>query len=179
MQSGSVPVSPSPSPPGTPPRLRHQFVVAIAVGLVVASVVLALRDPLVSHEKIAEATPPVLAPEIIPLVTGDEPVIELFTRSGCPVCHIIPGIPGANGQVGPPLLLGVTGQQRLKDARYHGVATTVHDYIVESVLEPQRFVVAGYPEHTMPAWYGTKLSALALEKMAAYLERQVGDQSVR
>jgi hypothetical protein len=48
----------------------------------------------------------------------------------------------------------------------------VHDYIVESVLEPERFVVRGYPEKTMPTWYGSKLSALALEKMASYLERQ-------
>ena len=139
-----------------------------------ASIVLALRDPPVSQQKMAEATLSALAPETIPLVTGDEPLIELFTRPGCPVCHVIPGIPGANGQVGPPLLLGVTGTERLNDARYTGSATTVHDYIVESVLEPQRFVVAGYPEHTMPAWYGTKLSALALEKMASYLERQVG-----
>jgi len=178
MQSGSVPPSPSSSPQGSLLRLRHQVVVAIAVGLVVASIVLALRDPPPVHQNATEAISPVIAPETIPLVTGDEPLIELFTRPGCPVCHVIPGIPGANGRVGPPLLLGVTGKQRLLDARYHGFATTVHDYIVESVLEPQRFVVAGYPEHTMPTWYGTKLSALALEKMASYLERQITEQSV-
>lgn len=178
MQSGSAPASPSPSPQGSPPQFRHRVVVATAVGLVAASIVLALRDPPRSHEKDSEATAPVLAQETIPLVTGDESLIELFTRPGCPVCHVIPGIPGANGQVGPPLLLGVTGGQRIKDAQYRGFATSVHDYIVESVLEPQRFVVPGYPEHTMPTWYGTKLSALALEKMAAYLERQVGEQAV-
>lgn len=172
MQSGSTPASPSPQ--GSPPRLLHRAVVVTAVGLVVASIILTLRDLPLSHQQRTEASPTVLAPETIPLVTGDEPLIELFTRSGCPVCHVIPGIPGANGQVGPPLLLGVTGKQRLNDARYNGSATTVHDYIVESVLEPQRFVVAGYPEQTMPTWYGTKLSALALEKMASYLERQGG-----
>ena len=51
----------------------------------------------------------------------------------------------------------------------------MHEYIVESVLDPQRFVVQGYPEHTMPTWYGSKLSALALEKIAAYLERQTAE----
>jgi hypothetical protein len=111
------------------------------------------------------------------LVTGDEPIIDIFTRSGCPVCHIIPGIPGANGRVGPPLVLGTTGEQRLNDPGYKGQAKTVHDYVVESVLEPQRFVVRGYPEHTMPAWYGSKLSAMALEKIAVYLERQTAGDS--
>jgi hypothetical protein len=48
----------------------------------------------------------------------------------------------------------------------------VHDYVVESVLEPGLFVVPGYPSGTMPTWYGAKLSALALEKIASYLERQ-------
>jgi hypothetical protein len=44
--------------------------------------------------------------------------------------------------------------------------------VVESVLEPGVFVVPGYPPETMPTWYGAKLSALALEKIAAYLEQQ-------
>jgi len=118
-----------------------------------------------------------LKPEAIPLVTGDEPLIDMFTRPGCPVCHIIPGIPGANGQVGPPLFLGTTGKQRINDAEYHGDAKTVHEYIVESVLDPQRFVVRGYPEHTMPTWYGSRLSALALEKMASHLEGQTEGSS--
>jgi hypothetical protein len=37
------------------------------------------------------------------------------------------------------------------------------------------FVVPGYPERTMPVWYGAKLSALALEKIAEYLEHQTGN----
>lgn len=145
-----------------------------AIGLVLLSVVWALRDPPAPYQKVGETAASSLTPDAIPMVTGDETISELFTRPGCPVCHTIPGIPGANGQVGPPLVLGLTGAQRLKDPRYLGHATTVHDYIVESVLEPQRFVVAGYPERTMPTWYGAKLSALALEKMASYLERQTG-----
>jgi cytochrome c len=28
---------------------------------------------------------------------------EMIQQSGCPACHSIPGIAGANGQVGPPL----------------------------------------------------------------------------
>ncbi len=153
-------------------RIRDRLVVWIAIGLVLLSVVWALRDPRVSSPTPPPSTNPALTPEAMSLVTGDEPLVEVLTRPGCPVCHNIPGIPGATGQVGPPLVLGTTGPQRLNDPGYRGQAKTVHEYIVESVLEPQRFVVQGYPEKTMPTWYGSKLSALALEKIASYLELQ-------
>ena len=113
-----------------------------------------------------------LALDMVPLVTGDEPIEEIFTKAGCAVCHTVPGIPGADGRVGPPLLLGATGPARLTDPSYRGQAKTVHQYVMESVLEPGLFVVPGYPAGTMPTWYGAKLSALALEKIAAYLELQ-------
>jgi hypothetical protein len=75
------------------------------------------------------------------------------------------------------LLLGITGQQRLADPAYRGRAKTVHEYIVESVVEPGTFVVPGYPRDAMPTWYGAKLSALALEKIAAYLEQQTKEET--
>ncbi len=153
-------------------RARDRLVVCLSIGLVALSAFWALREPPSSRLIPEDSAFPTLTPETIPLVTGDEPIVDIFIRSGCPVCHLIPGIPGATGHVGPPLLLGTTGEERLSDPTYHGNATTVHEYIVESVLEPQQFIVHGYPERTMPAWYGSKLSALALEKMASYLEHQ-------
>jgi hypothetical protein len=119
-----------------------------------------------------------LTPDMVSLVTGDEPITEIFMRAGCPVCHMVPGISGADGRVGPPLLLGSTGPVRLADPTYRGHAKTVHEYVVESVIEPGMFVAPGYPAGTMPTWYGAKLSALALEKIASYLERQ-GDSPVQ
>lgn len=113
-----------------------------------------------------------LVPDMVPLVTGDEPITEIFTKAGCAVCHTVPGISGADGRVGPPLLLGATGPLRLADPSYRGHAQSVHQYVIESVIEPGVFVLAGYPDHTMPTWYGAKLSALALEKIASYLELQ-------
>jgi hypothetical protein len=50
---------------------------------------------------------------------------------------------------------------------------------VESVVEPAVFVVPGYPVQTMPTWYGAKLSALALEKIAAYLEAQTEEDEAQ
>jgi mono/diheme cytochrome c family protein len=113
---------------------------------------------------------PTVEPSAVPLVTGEEPIADQFIRAGCPVCHTITGIAGANGQVGPPLLLGKTGRARLADPHYAGRAKTVREYIVESIVAPQEYIVPGYPERTMPPWYGSKLSAAALDQMAAYLE---------
>lgn len=124
-----------------------------------------------------QASPPApqLDPAMIPLVTGEEPTDVLFIKAGCPVCHTIPGIQGADGRVGPTLVLGTTGPQRLTDPRYRGRAKTVRDYITESVLEPGVYVVSGYPDRVMPRWYGQKLSAAALDKMAAHLETLTDD----
>ena len=115
--------------------------------------------------------PPMLDAGAVPLVTGEESIQEQFTRAGCPVCHTIPGITGANGQVGPPLVLGAMGPARLADADYRGRAKTVREYIIESIVAPQEYIVPGYPDRTMPSWYGSKLSAAALDQMASYLER--------
>ena len=156
-------------------RRAERVGVLFIIGLVLAYAIWTLRATDSQRTPLMTADPaPMtdLLPEMIPLTTGEEPITDIFIRAGCPVCHTIPGIPGAHGRVGPALNLGTTGAQRLSDPAYDGNATTVHDYIVESVLEPERFVVSGYPGRTMPSWYGTKLSALALEKIAAYLEQQ-------
>ena len=119
----------------------------------------------------AASDPSRLSPSMVLLVTGDEPIRELFTRAGCPVCHTIPGIGGADGRVGPTLVMGTTGLKRLADPLYRGRAKTVKEYLIKSIREPGAYVAPGYPDRTMPHWYGQKLSAGALEKIAVYLEQ--------
>jgi len=149
-----------------------------STALIVAIVVLGVLWALFSmreREPTGRSQGPTVEPAMVPLVTGDESIQYIFTRAGCVVCHAIPGIVGAEGRVGPPLVLASTGKERLQSPAYRGNAKTVHEYVIESVLEPGLFVVPGYPSHTMPVWYGTKLSALALEKIATYLEQQTGE----
>jgi hypothetical protein len=58
----------------------------------------------------------------------------------------------------------------------------VREYIVESIVAPQDYIVPGFPERTMPPWYGSKLSAAALDRMATYLESisdEAGPDSAR
>lgn len=154
---------------GDPDGRVWTFLIA---GIVLLGITYAVLKP-APASKLAPALPtaPQLDPAMIPLVTGEEPIDVLFVKAGCPVCHIIPGIQGADGRVGPKLVLGTTGPQRLADPGYRGQAKTVREYIIESVISPGAYVASGYPDQVMPRWYGQKLSAGALEKIADYLER--------
>ena len=106
----------------------------------------------------------------VPLAAGTEPLDKLFVQSGCAVCHSIPGIAPAQGREGPRLVLGTNGPLRLADPQYQGKATTVREYIQESILKPGAYVVPGYSDRVMPRWYGKRLNAMALDRIAEYLE---------
>jgi len=156
------------APPSFPPtNQRNKILGTVAAGFVLLVALAAIRNGLPS-ESLQNGQK--IDPNMVPLVTGEEPIQELFIRAGCPVCHHIPGVTGANGQVGPPLWLGTTGAMRLADPQYRGQAKTVRDYIVESIMSPGTYVVPGFPADTMPVWYGRKLSATALDKIVSYLE---------
>lgn len=154
--------------------MSERLVTVLIVSIIVLGVAVAVLQspPRSSPTARSPAASPVaiVTQETVPLVSGDEPIASIFIRAGCPVCHTIPGIPGAEGRVGPPLWLGTTGATRLADPAYQGKAKTTREYVSESVVEPGVFVVPGYPPNTMPTWYGMKLSALALEKISMYLE---------
>ena len=74
--------------PGTPPlseqkpltRLRDRIVILVAMGVVLISVVWALQDPPASRQRIDETATKVLTPETVSLVTGYDPLVEIFTR---------------------------------------------------------------------------------------------------
>lgn len=106
----------------------------------------------------------------VPLSTGTEPLEKLFVQSGCAVCHTIPGIAPALGREGPRLVLGTNGPLRLADPQYQGTATTVREYVQESILDPGAYVVPGYSDRVMPRWYGKRINAMALDRIAEYLE---------
>lgn len=106
-----------------------------------------------------------------PVVTGDEPVNEIFTKALCFACHTIPGIPGAVGAVGPKLVEKTNAPQRLKDPAYKGKATSVREYIMESIITTSAYVVKPFPDKIMPQDFGKKLNAAAINKIIDYLSQ--------
>lgn len=103
------------------------------------------------------------------LVDGSESHDDLFMGAGCPACHTIPGIKDAVGKLGPVLWEGTNAPKRIKDSAYEGKAKTTKEYIMESILNPNLYVVTDFPKDLMPPDFGVKLTGGALNKIVDYL----------
>jgi len=65
---------------------------------------------------------------------------RLITQLGCGTCHVVPGVPSAQGNVGPPLT-------RMGGRIYiAGVLSNTPDHMIEWLRFPQRVV----PNNGMP-----------------------------
>ncbi len=99
----------------------------------------------------------------------------MINTLGCPLCHVIPGVEGSNGELGPKLHMKIDAPKRIKDPKYKGKAKTAREYVKESILNPEAYIVfneeAGelYPTGVMPQDYGTKLSVRALESLVDFI----------
>ena len=110
-------------------------------------------------------------------VTGTESIEDMVNTLGCPVCHTIPGVPGAAGQLGPLLHEKVNAPKRIKDPRYKGKARNTKEYVRESILNPSAYIVfndeAGelFPDGLMPQDFKNKLSIDALDKLVDFISQ--------
>ena len=102
---------------------------------------------------------------------GDEPLEEIFEKAQCVVCHTIPGILNANGTIGPRLTMKSLAPLRLSDPGYEGAATSIREYVIESILFPGLYIPTGYPDDIHPRVYGEKLSAKALYRIVEHLSQ--------
>ena len=104
------------------------------------------------------------------LTTGDESLPEIFEKAQCTVCHSIPGIPGADeGDFGPDLYVKSNAPARMSDKNYAGAATSVQSYILESIMDPNLYIVPDFDEDLMPDDFGTTLNAKTLFRIVNYL----------
>ena len=77
---------------------------------------------------------------------GNELAAQAFQKGGCAACHVIPGLPGAVGNLGPDLTnIGDVAAERVQSADYTGSATAAKEYIQESLATPSAFVVPECP----------------------------------
>ncbi|MBN1668983.1 MAG: c-type cytochrome [Anaerolineales bacterium] len=102
---------------------------------------------------------------------------EAFAKGGCGACHVIPGVPGAVGTLGPDLsLMGEKAQQYLDSGEYSGTAQTAEAFIRESIVNPDAFLAAECPGgHCQPGQMPATLAGLLLddelEAIVQYLVR--------
>ena len=110
-------------------------------------------------------------------VTGTEDIQAMINTLGCPLCHTIPGVEGAMGELGPKLHEKINAPNRIKDPNYKGKATNTKEYVRESILCPGCYVVfneeAGesYPDGLMPTTFSQQLSVKALDKLVDFISQ--------
>ena len=91
-------------------------------------------------------------------------VVAIIDRGGCGNCNVIPGVPGADGEVGPDLsMLGKVAGTRKPE-------TTAKEYARESILDPDAFVApGGFEKGVLPKKFGKTLSGDDLNALVDYL----------
>jgi nitrite reductase (NO-forming)/hydroxylamine reductase len=98
-----------------------------------------------------------------------------FVKGGCGGCHVIPGLPGAEGTVGPNLSeIGAVAQGYLDSGEYSGQAGSPQDFIYESLVSPNAFVPTDCPgghcqEGLMPPNFSDLLSEQELQAITSFL----------
>lgn len=129
----------------------------------------AAAEPTAEETAAEEAAPAkeASAGEAAPPEASDE-VAKAFVKGTCVGCHTIPGVPGANGMVGPDLSnIGVEGATYIE-------GMSAEEYIRQSIEDPDAFITPECPTGPCPSGvmspaFGQMLSPEELDGIVAYL----------
>lgn len=119
----------------------------------------------------ATATPAPTAPASPsgPAPAPADTVADVLSNNGCGGCHTISGVDGMVGNIGPELTnIGTVAGARIQSEDYAGTATTPEEYIRESILNPQAYIVPDY-QPVMPQTFGDTISQDQLDMLVDYL----------
>jgi cytochrome c oxidase subunit II len=89
---------------------------------------------------------------------------QVFTANGCGGCHTLADA-GSNGTVGPDL------NKLVADAAKYGKqqGESPSQYVKDSIVDPEKFVVPGFPKGVMPSTFGQQLSPQQIDALVKYL----------
>ncbi len=102
------------------------------------------------------------------IVLDEADVATAFTKGACAGCHVIPGVRGASGAIGPDLTsIGVDAATRIE-------GYSAQEYIYESLMNPDAYVVAecptgACPENVMLTAFTDGLSDDEVDMIVGYL----------
>ncbi len=91
--------------------------------------------------------------------TGGE---QIFTAAGCGSCHVLSAA-GTQGTIGPSL------DELPEMAKSAVPSLSPEEYVEQSIVEPDEFVVDGFSAGTMPGSYGEQLSPEQVKELSRYL----------
>jgi mono/diheme cytochrome c family protein len=98
--------------------------------------------------------------------------IDIYHQSYCGVCHTLT-LAETKGTFAPNQdNIGTVAAERVRDPDYKGSANTAEEYLIESLVSPQAYVVAGYEltRHKMPSF--SHLDDEALQALVQMLLQQ-------
>ena len=107
--------------------------------------------------------------------SGDPQVLAAFQKGMCGTCHTIPGIPNAAGVIAPDLTdVNLSAEEHFMSGSYTGKATTVEEYIHESIIDPNLFITpkcptGPCPPNVMPATLKDTLTTDEINSIVKYL----------
>ncbi|MCS6847263.1 MAG: c-type cytochrome [Anaerolineae bacterium] len=119
-------------------------------------------------------------PTPVPLTAEQEAGKQVYLAKGCAACHAIRGV-GAQGALGPNLTrIGSVAEERIASESYktnlkdQPPATTAAEYIRQSILHPNAYIVAQCPQGPcqaglMPQNYEQQLTPEELNNLVDYL----------
>jgi len=91
-------------------------------------------------------------------------------QGGCSACHELAAVGPAWAGSGEMPGIATRAAERINETDYTGSATTAQQYLVESIVAPNVFVVPGYGSGIMPQDYAQRLTAQQVADLIAYME---------
>jgi len=118
--------------------------------------------------------PPTPVPPAVEAQTPEERGLAVYTANGCGGCHSIEGV--SAGALGPNLTkIGAEAPLRISQPDYAGQAKTGDEYIRESTVNPNAYIVPDCPTgpcsepSLMPGTFGQTIQPPQLDDLVKYL----------
>lgn len=89
---------------------------------------------------------------------------------GCAACHVLSAVGPAWAPQGDQPGVGARAEQRIEQADYSGEATSAQQYLLESIVRTNAFVVDGYEANIMPSDFGQRLTPQQVADLIAYMQ---------
>ena len=88
---------------------------------------------------------------------------------GCAACHTLSTVgPAWAGDATTPGV-GTRAAARIDEGGYNGAATTADAYLLESIVDPNAYLVSGFAANLMPADFGGRLTPQDAADLIAYM----------
>jgi len=88
---------------------------------------------------------------------------------GCAACHTLSTVGPAWAGDGTTPGIGTRTASRLTEAGYTGAATTAGQYLLESIVSPNAYLVSGFEANVMPGTFSGRLTPQDAADVIAYM----------